>query len=101
VRQFDVYPNPSERSRAYAPYVVLLQSHLLDAMPTLVVAPLLKNRPGYTQVSAPVTFKGEAYVVSTAELVATNAKGLGAPVGDLLDFEDVIRRTLERLFSGF
>lgn len=101
MRQFEVYANPSERSRAYAPYVVVLQSHLLDAMPTVVVAPLLKNRPGYTQVSAPVTFRGETYVVSTAELVAINTKGIGAAVGDLLDHEDIIRRTLERLFSGF
>lgn len=101
MRQFDVYQNPSERSRVYAPYIVVLQSHLLDAMPTVVVAPLLKDRPGYTQVSAKVTFGGGSYVVSTAELVAVNSKNLGPVVGDLLDHEDFIRRTLERLFSGF
>ena len=51
MRQFDVYRNPSERSRAYAPYVVVLQSHLLEAMPTIVVAPMLlaENRKPYTR----------------------------------------------------
>nr|QQZ49533.1 CcdB family protein [Phenylobacterium glaciei] len=39
MRQFDVYPNPSTRSRAKAPYVVVVQSHHLVAAPTVLVAP--------------------------------------------------------------
>jgi toxin CcdB len=103
VRQFDVYPNPSERSRAYAPFVVLLQSHLLDAMPTAVVAPLLlaEKRQPYTQVSAPVDFNGASYIVSAAELVAVDARTLNSSVGDLRDHEDALRRALDRLFTGF
>jgi len=103
VRQFDVYQNPSERSRAYAPLVVVLQSHLLEAMPTAVVAPMLlaANRKAYTQVSAEVIFSDEHYIVSTAELVATDAKRLSRLMGDLRDQEDAIRRALERLFTGF
>lgn len=103
MRQFDVYRNPSERSRAYAPYVVVLQSHLLEAIPTIVVAPMLlaENRKPYTRVSTLVVFEGERFIVSTAELVATDAKRLTALVGDLRDQEDDIRRALERLFTGF
>ena len=103
MRQFDVYRNPSERSRAYAPYVVVLQSHLLEAMPTIVVAPMLlaENRKPYTRVSALVSFLGDQHIVSTAELVATDAKRLATLCGDLCDQEDEIRRALERLFTGF
>ncbi len=39
MRQFDVFRNPSERSRAVVPYFVVLQSHLL-ASRLVVVAPL-------------------------------------------------------------
>ena len=34
MRQFDILDNPSIRSRAVAPYVVVLQSHHLAAIPT-------------------------------------------------------------------
>ncbi len=34
MRQFDVFPNPSPRSRAAAPFMVLMQSHFMDEMPT-------------------------------------------------------------------
>jgi toxin CcdB len=103
VRQFDVCPNPSERSRAYAPFVVVLQSHLIEAIPTVVVAPMLlaASHKAYTQVSALVSFQGEQYIVSAAELVATDAKRLSASIGTLRDQEDAIRRALERLFTGF
>lgn len=87
-----------------ASYVVVLQSHYLAAMPTAVVAPMLRaepDRPAYTEVAVRLEFLGDAYIVSIAELAAINARELGAPVGDLRDFEDPIRRALERLFSGF
>jgi toxin CcdB len=38
--QFDVYANPDPTSKARIPYVVALQSDLLDAIENHVVAPL-------------------------------------------------------------
>jgi len=103
LRQFDVCENPSPRSRAYAPFVVILQSHLLDAAPTCVVAPLLnaEGRRAYTEVSAEVVFQEKAYIVSIAELAAIERRLLDGPVGSLLAFEDGIRRAMDRLFTGF
>lgn len=103
MRQFDVCPNPSERSRPSAPLVVVLQSHFLEALPTLVIAPMIlaDRQTPYTEVSARVSFRGETYVVSVAELVASDARRLGRAIGDLRDYEDDIRRALGRLFTGF
>ena len=78
MRQFEVFENPSVRSRAIAPLVVVLQSHLLDDLPTAVVAPLLRaaERPAFTQVGLMVTFDGTDYTLSVAELAATDARPL-------------------------
>ena len=53
MRQFDVCENPSARSREAAPFVVVLQSHLLNEMPTVIVAPLLidDGRSAYAEAS--------------------------------------------------
>ena len=42
--QWDVYPNPSVRARGDIPYLVDLQSNLLDALPSRLVAPLARTR---------------------------------------------------------
>lgn len=42
--QWDVYPNPSARLREEIPYLVDLQSDLLDGLGTRLVAPLARTR---------------------------------------------------------
>jgi len=43
VAQFDVFANPSESADKGIPYVVVLQSDLLDALATRLVMPLAKK----------------------------------------------------------
>jgi hypothetical protein len=102
MRQFDVCPNPSARSKGYAPFVVVLQSHLLEAMPTTIVAPLLhaEGRTGYKNVSASVMFNGELFIVSVAEIAVVEAKRLEV-VGHIGDYEYEIRRAIDGVFTGF
>ena len=85
-----------------SPYVVVLQSHLLEAMPTVVVAPMLNFRgvPGYTRTSAQVTFQGRTYLVSAAEMAAIEARRLTRLLGSLTEFEDDIRRAVNLVFVG-
>jgi hypothetical protein len=65
LRQFDVFENPNVRSRAIAPLIVILQSHLLADLPTIVVAPLLRaaDRPLYTRVSVEISLDDTLYLV--------------------------------------
>lgn len=41
--QWDVYPNPSPRSRDVMPYLVVVQSDLLASLPTRLVVPLART----------------------------------------------------------
>lgn len=103
MRQFDVFPNPSARSRAFAPFVVALQSHHLRWSPTVVVAPLIHDtgRERYSEISVAIEFNGSPLVLYVAELAAIDARHLQRSVGNLAEHEDAIRRALDRIFTGF
>ena len=103
MRQFDVYDAPTMASRRIAPYVVIAQSHFLEGVPTVLVAPLLRltERPAYAQVSVLVRFQDQDLGVSLAELAVTDRANLRHHQGNHLDHEDAIRRALDRVFSGF
>lgn len=102
MRQFDVYETPGASARI-APFVAIIQSHLLAALPTVLVAPMLleSERPAYEGVSLPLQFEGQSLVLSLAELVAIDRRGLIRWRGDLRLHEDQIRRALERVLTGF
>ncbi|MBI1197393.1 MAG: hypothetical protein GC203_05980 [Phenylobacterium sp.] len=101
--QFDVYRNPSSRSRAQIPYVVLLQSHFFEGVPTVIVAPLLIDDgiSAYSDASVKVAFRDASYVVSIPELAGIDRKALHSREGSLGAYEDELRRSLERVFTGF
>ena len=103
MRQFDVFPNPSPRSRVAAPFVVLMQSHFVDEMPTALIAPLIREpRSGdFTRVSVAVQLSGEPLHLSLAEMAPIWRSQLRRVVGNLRECEDDIRRALDRLFTGF
>ena len=103
MRQFDVFPNPSPRSRYAAPFIVLMQSHFVDEMPSALIAPLIReHRSGdFTRVSVPVELNDEALYLSLAEMAPIARSALKRTAGNLLSFEDDIRRALDRLFTGF
>jgi toxin CcdB len=102
VRQFDVFENPSERSRGYAPYVLVLQSHHLSAIDTVVVAPLIADaaRP-LSLIDLPVLIGERSLVAALSELANMPRKVFKSPVVSLAGEEDAIRRALDRLFTGF
>lgn len=103
MRQFDVAANPDAARRPAAPYLIVLQSHLLYGLPTLVVAPLrrIEDVEGITDLQAPVAFDGQNYAIMIAELAHLPSRLVGKSMGSLADYEDTIRSALNRLFTGF
>ncbi len=103
MRQFDVFPNPSPRSRAAAPFIVLMQSHFVDEMPSALIAPLIREaRSGdFTRVSVAVDLNGETLHLSLAEMAPIHRSSLTRGLANLRSYEDEIRRALDRLFTGF
>lgn len=99
MRQFDVFPNPTARSRSFAPFVVVIQSHHLS-LDTVLVAPLVNDKVA-SNIEVGVGVQGQSYVVAITEMGSVFTASLRGAVGDLLDHEDNIRRGIERLLSGF
>jgi len=102
-RQFSVFENPSPRSRIAAPFVVVMQSHFLEAMHTTLVAPLIREPMSgdFTRVSVLVRLGDEMLHLSLAEMAPIRQSQLRHRVGDIRAHEDDIRRALDRLFTGF
>jgi len=103
IRQFDLIDNPSPRSRTVAPFLAVIQSHLYDESPTLLVAPMLgmASTTALTKVSLAVSHNREDYVLMLSELGAISRPTAAIVRGSLLPYEDDIRRALDRLFTGF
>lgn len=103
IRQFDIHRTPKSRGSDAAPFLCVLQSHYLEAVDTVIVAPLIKASALATpsQVAVPVSIQGEDYLLDVALMANIQRRGLGPAVANLVAHEDDIRRALDRLFSGF
>ena len=102
MRQFDVLTNPNGETRGYAPFVVVLQSHHLDPLNTVLLAPLVNDieRP-VSSVDIPLEFQGDRLVLVVAEMAGIPREGLGRSLGSIAEHEDAIRRAFDRLVTGF
>ncbi len=102
MRQFDVYENPVVSARPVMPHLVVLSSHLPPDLTEVIVAPLtsLRSVP-ISNLELAMSFKDSALVFITSDLAGISARGLNRRAGDLCDYEDDIRRALDRLFTGF
>lgn len=102
--QWDVFENPSARMREALPYVVVLQSDLLDELGTRLVAPLarkLHTGPGMTSRLSPTfTVRGEALNLVIQECAPFDARVLKAPVASLKAQAHLIVTALDAVTSG-
>lgn len=103
IRQFDVFTTPDSRGSGAAPFICVLQSHYLDALNTVIVAPLLAATANRTpsQVAVPVSFDGVTYLLDVSLIANIERQSLRRAKGSLAACEDDIRRALDRLFTGF
>jgi toxin CcdB len=102
VRQFDLIRNPDPRTEAYSPYLMVLQSHHLEPLDTVMLSPVIRDghRP-LSPVDIAIEFRAEQFVVAVAESAGVPRAGYGPKLGSLTAYEDDIRRALDRLFTGF
>lgn len=102
MRQFDVLENTNPDTRAYAPFVLILQSHHLHPLDTTLLAPLVNDaRRAVSSVDIPVVFQGQKLVAALGEMAGLPKERFGKAVGSLAQYEDELRRALDRLFTGF
>ena len=101
--QFDVYENPNPTSRKTIPYLLDVQTDLLDSLATRVVVPLatVTTIPNPGRHLNPVFSIGETKVVmSTAEIAGVSIKRLGTKISSLNEQRNVIVAALDFLITG-
>lgn len=101
--QFDVYRNTNPETSVVIPYLLDVQTDLLDRLATRVVVPLYRQDviPRPIQHLHPVfVFLGEKLVLSTAELAGIPKAMLVEPAGSLLEHRARITAALDFAFKG-
>lgn len=103
--QFTVYRNKSARTKTTYPFVVDVQSDLLEDLLTRVVIPLSKaaalTKKSVSQLMPILPFDGETYVLMTPELAGTAKTDLGPAAGSLAERHDAILAAMDFLQTGF
>lgn len=103
--RFDVFANPGQHA-ATTPYVLEVQSDLLDGLDTTVVIPL-RRLDALGGVVPPerlmpvVDVEGVALVLETPKMAAVPRRVLRRPVANLAARQDSITAALDFLFHGF
>lgn len=103
--QFDVFANPHLSSRDSVPYLVDVQSGLIDQLPTRLVMPL--SRVGADQARLPtslcpqVVVKGEMLSLMPHLSAPMPARMLRKPVASLGHRASEIAAAMDAVLSGF
>lgn len=102
--QWDVYLNPSPRQRSEVPYLVVLQSDLLDVLATRLVAPLVRPLAGRASLPQPLSpcfdVQGEPVLLLPQEAGPIAARMLKDVVGSLRPQSHRIVDALDAVISG-
>jgi toxin CcdB len=105
--RFDLYNNPSSRSKAKSPYLLDVQSDHLGNLISRVVIPLTRTAGNYTpskvaqDLSPLIDIGGEQFVLETPLLGALGTSDLGSPIGTLKNEQERIGAALDRLFGAY
>lgn len=102
--QFDVYRNPNPASRTRIPYLLDVQSDLLDPLATRVVVPLcrpevLSGKPA-ERLNPEFEIEGRKLYLLAPELAGVPRKALGDPVTNLSAQRRAIIDALDLVFTG-
>ena len=102
--QWDVYQNPSPRSRGELPFLVDLQSDLLSELETRFVAPLARSRLPMTVLPrglCPIfMIDGDEVVLIAHEAGPVDARQLKHPLSSLRSEAHIITTALDAVISG-
>jgi toxin CcdB len=105
VPQFTVYRNKSPRTKPTFPFLVDVQSDLLDQLQTRVVIPLTRTaglaKKPLSHLTPVLTFDGETYVLMTPQLAGLARSDLGAPAGSLAGARQTIVAAMDFLLTGY
>jgi toxin CcdB len=102
--QFAVHRNKNVKTKAAYPYLLDVQSDLLDTLETRVVIPLaklpaLRKRP-IKDLTPVLQIEGHAFLVLVPLLAGIARSELGAIVGNVAEHRNTIVAALDFLITG-
>jgi toxin CcdB len=102
--QFDVYRNSNAATRARVPYLLDVQSDLLDTLTTRIVVPLCKpdvlsGKPA-ERLNPVFEVEGRKLLMLTPELAGVSRKALGQRVANLAAERTAIIAALDLALTG-
>ncbi len=104
IRRFDVFRNPESRSARSFPYLLVLQSEMLDALTTVVVVPLVRRTMlagiPTARLNPELRVEDDVVYMLTQQIGAVSAKSLTKQVINLDAERMAITQALDFLFSG-
>lgn len=85
------------------PYLVVLQSDLLEPLETVIVAPVVAERSSAAigKLNPAITFDTKRYRVVMQEMAGVPRSRLGEPVGNFSQLHAAFIAAVDLLFSGF
>ncbi len=101
--QFDIYHNPDPETRHKIPYLLDVQTNLLEQLATRTVIPLVvASKMGKVAKKLNPKFEIEkiTVVMSTAEIAAVSSNILSEKVASLQNRREDVIAALELLFTG-
>lgn len=103
--RFDIYANLGSHAKT-TPYLLDVQSDLLDDLESRVVIPLrsLQNFPKVnlpTRLTPIITIDRKEFLLETPKMAAVPKRMLRSPVTSLRNTQDEITAALDFLFYGF
>ena len=101
--QFTVYANADPASRKLMPYLLNIQSDLIDTAGSRVVVPLIspeRAAPVIDHLMPRLAVGDKDMVMDTAQIAGVPRRMLGEPVADLSAERHTILSALDLLISG-
>ena len=103
--QFSVYRNKNPRTKAAFPFLVDVQSELLEPLNTRVVIPMTKAaalaKKPVSHLTPDVSFNGDRYLLMTPQLAGIGRAELGPHAGTLAEERQTILAAIDFLLTGF
>jgi toxin CcdB len=100
--QFDIYENQNPRTNKFIPYLLDVQTELLDDLQTRVVVPIsvTNNQKPITGLMPLLDINGSSYLMLTPQLAGIHKKELGNAITNLANARQDILNALDFLITG-
>ena len=102
--QFDVYENPSKKTREAFPYIIDIQNDLINDIATRIVIPLGKlshfRNEKMDGLTPTLTYDNEEFILLTPQIASMPTNRLKNPVGSVKAMRDDIISAIDFAITG-